>query len=387
MGNGSDHTASATTAATSDVLPVAPPVAPPAAPPEAPATAASLKLDDRGRPFKLMSPVELGKAMHEANATGKADVFAALMQAYSARVPASKWGQVLSRQLVRRVLSVMLGGGLLVLVSTAFFSMPSWTGYLFMPLLMLGMLWAIHAPLTAEDLQGYRKAMASRDLCRGCAYDMQRLSPDADGCAVCPECGSAWLLTLQGIALEQLDAVRAAHPAPKDRWSWAVSGHVIDAAGIAQPCVPLARLNDPAITALARSYATSSRLKFMAATTLALLPACYFTWLKFPILVRPALSVDWLVAVFVLLCAVFMIVQIPLMVLGLRTDSALFAPATALAAIQNNRCPACTAALAQPATDPAASPPATPRPAHHRTCTACSAVWDTKTKPKRVGWG
>ena len=125
----------------------------------------------------------------------------------------------------------------------------------------------------------------------------------------------------------------------------------------------------------------------MAATTLALLPACYFTWLKFPILVRPALSVDWLVAVFVLLCAVFMIVQIPLMVLGLRTDSALFAPATALAAIQNNRCPACTAALAQPATDPAASPPATPRPAHHRTCTACSAVWDTKTKPKRVGWG
>lgn len=387
MGNGSDHTAPATTAATSDVLPVAPPITPPVAPPEAPATAASLTFDDRGRPFKIMSPIALAKAMHEANATGKADMAAALMQAYSARVPGFQWRQVLSRQYLTRLFVPVVSVSLVAFIANMAFPLPSWVGYFWPLLVFAGIYWALHTPPSAKDQQAYRAAMASRDLCRSCAYDMQRLSPDADGCAACPECGSTWRLTLQGRALEQLHAVRAAHPAPKDRWSWAVSGHIIDAAGIAQPCVPLARLNDPAITALARSYATSSRLKFMAATTLALLPVCYFTWLKFPILVRPALSVDWLVAVFVVLCAVFMIVQIPLMVLGLRTDSALFAPATALAAIQNNRCPACTATLDEPATNPAASPPATPRPAHHRTCTTCSAVWDTKTKPKRVGWG
>jgi hypothetical protein len=380
MGNASDDTTSALSPATAGASAVA-------APPSAePSTAASLTLDDRSRPFKLMSPVELGKAMHEANATGKADVFAALMQAYSARVPGSKWRQVLSRQYLTRMFAPFVGVLLVACIANLAFPLPSWVIYVWPLMMFAGVFWALHAPPAAEDQQAYCAAMASRDLCRNCAYDMQRLTPDADGCVACPECGSAWRLTLQGRALEQLDAVRAAHPTRKDRWSWAVSGHVIDAAGIAQPCVPLARLNEPAITALARTYATTSRLKYIAAMTLAMLPACYFAWHKFPILVRPALSVDWLVALVAVLCVVFVIVQLPLLVLSLRTDSAIFAPATALAAIQNHRCPACTAKLAEPATDPAASTSVLSRPAHHRTCTTCSAVWDTKTKPKRVGW-
>ncbi len=330
-----------------------------------------------------MSPVELGKAMHEANATGKADVFAALMQAYSARVPTSKWGQVLSRQLVTRVLSVMLVGGLLVLVPTALFPMPSWTGYLFMPVLMLGMLWAFNAPLTAEDLQGYRNAMASRDLCRGCGYDMQRLTPADDGCAVCPECGCAWRLTLQGRALEQVDVIRAVHPGRLDWWNFNSRGMVTDAAGVAQPCVSLASLNDPAITALARRYAVRTRIKCILATIAMVILSALLVWSSAPKVMQPALTIDWFMSLAMMLSVVYMVVQLPLLLLNLRTESAIFAPATALAAIQNNRCPACTAPLAplaEPATDPAA-------PALQRSCTTCSAVWDTKTKPKRVGWG
>lgn len=33
-----------------------------------------------------------------------------------------------------------------------------------------------------------------RGLCAGCRYSIAAISPDPDGCTVCPECGAAWKL-------------------------------------------------------------------------------------------------------------------------------------------------------------------------------------------------
>lgn len=36
------------------------------------------------------------------------------------------------------------------------------------------------------------RVMVAQSLCASCARPLDGLPPDADGCAVCPECGASW---------------------------------------------------------------------------------------------------------------------------------------------------------------------------------------------------
>lgn len=36
------------------------------------------------------------------------------------------------------------------------------------------------------------RARAERGRCRGCAFELEGLPAEEDGCVVCPECGAAW---------------------------------------------------------------------------------------------------------------------------------------------------------------------------------------------------
>ncbi len=38
------------------------------------------------------------------------------------------------------------------------------------------------------------RAMTRAGLCPSCAYNMDGVEPESDGCTVCPECGAAWRL-------------------------------------------------------------------------------------------------------------------------------------------------------------------------------------------------
>lgn len=45
-----------------------------------------------------------------------------------------------------------------------------------------------------------RDAMLEYDLCPHCAHGLGGIPPEADGCTVCPECGSAWRIDTQASA-------------------------------------------------------------------------------------------------------------------------------------------------------------------------------------------
>jgi len=45
-----------------------------------------------------------------------------------------------------------------------------------------------------QDAQSVVRAMTRSGLCPSCAYNIQGVDPETDGCTVCPECGAAWRL-------------------------------------------------------------------------------------------------------------------------------------------------------------------------------------------------
>jgi len=40
----------------------------------------------------------------------------------------------------------------------------------------------------------YENVLISKKLCPACVYSLDSLTPEPDGCTVCPECGAAWRL-------------------------------------------------------------------------------------------------------------------------------------------------------------------------------------------------
>ncbi len=61
---------------------------------------------------------------------------------------------------------------------------------------VIALIWSRRrAQLTAEYIAECRALRA----CASCGYSLQRLSPEPDGCTVCPECGAAWRLAQGGL--------------------------------------------------------------------------------------------------------------------------------------------------------------------------------------------
>ncbi len=342
--------------------------------------------DDRDTTVTPITGPRLLELAAEATQTGRADIAAAFTQAYGAMMPKQSWNQPLTAGTMRR-LGVVLGVVVVtflvvVLLSTVFgwTSMPSTALPAILVVMIAGSVWAMNAHADDETLEAYKAALAARDLCRACGYDMQRLTPDVDGCARCPECGAAWRLTMQAHTLEQAEFVRERHPAPPSEPGGSFSrpvaltgGVAVDALGIAQPCVSLAHLNDPAITEAARLATWKRRCKYAALLLFGVAIDVFLLWKFMPSALQPSLSFTWLFAVAMVATALMGAYTLVHMFAMLRVDSGGHASIIAKVAIDHGRCPACASPLAE-----------LNRTTLRRPCTRCSAVWNVLREPGAV---
>ncbi len=102
---------------------------------------------------------------------------------------------------IRKVtrLNLVYGGlvGLIVSVSvmTKFVTGPIWMiiAYSFVVASVLGflMLGVAYQPM----LRWYAERRIARGECGVCEFSLDGLSPEPDGCTLCPECGAAWKLS------------------------------------------------------------------------------------------------------------------------------------------------------------------------------------------------
>jgi hypothetical protein len=142
--------------------------------------------DDRGRTVDLVLPAQLTRA--------NADLAAA---------PAlGKFLQWITRTESRRFdwrrAPVAIGGVLLIIFGSAAYnslfpggapiirSIIFWGGLVTLALGLRILARRDSAPVLAST-------MVSFGVCGSCGYTLQGLTPDPDGCLVCPECGAAWL--------------------------------------------------------------------------------------------------------------------------------------------------------------------------------------------------
>ncbi|MFN5945625.1 MAG: hypothetical protein ACK5ZG_10940 [Phycisphaerae bacterium] len=347
--------------------------------------AAAKVRDDRSAPITPIPEKRLLELAAEATQTGKADIAAAFTQAYGVTMPKQNFHQPLTAGTMRRLgvlLAVVVVAILAaVLLSTVFgwTSTPSVVLPVVLGVMTFGSGWALGAH-DNEMIDAYKAALASRDLCRACGYDMQRLPPEADGCARCPECGAAWRLTMQAPALEQAEFVRQHHPAPPSEpgGSFArpitlAGGVAVDALGVAQPCVSLAHLNDPAITEAARLATWKSRCKYAAFLLFGVAIDVFLFWKFMPSALQPSLSFTWLFAVAMVATALMGAYTLVHMFSMLRVDSGGHASIIAKVAIDHGRCPACASPLAE-----------LDRTTLRRPCSRCSAVWNVLREPGAV---
>lgn len=58
------------------------------------------------------------------------------------------------------------------------------------PVIGLGLIWRSQMRAALHRLEARRAALPP--VCPSCRYDLAGLSPEGDGCVVCPECGAAW---------------------------------------------------------------------------------------------------------------------------------------------------------------------------------------------------
>jgi hypothetical protein len=341
--------------------------------------------DDRSAPITPIPEKRLLELAAEATQTGKADIAAAFTQAYGVMMPKQNFHQPLTAGTMRR-LGILLGIVVVamvavVLLSTVFAwtSMPSVALPVVLGVLVFGSGWALGAH-DNEMIDAYKAALASRDLCRACGYDMQRLTPDADGCARCPECGAAWRLTMQARSLEQVEFVRQHHPAPPVEPGGMLApaivssgGVTVDALGIAQPCVSLAHLNDPAITEAARLATWKSRCKYAAFLMFVAAIDVVILWKYLPPAMQPSLTWTWLWSACMVVAAIAGAYTLVHMFAMLRVDSGGHASIIAKVAIDHGRCPACASPLAE-----------LDRTTLRRACSRCSAVWNVLREPGNV---
>lgn len=341
--------------------------------------------DDRETPVTPITGPRLLELAAEATQTGKADIAAAFTQAYGVMMPKQHWNQPLTSTTMRR-LSVLLAVVVvaiiaMVLLSTVFgwTSMPSVLLPTILVVMVFGSGWALGAH-DDEAISAFKTALAARDLCRACGYDMQRLTPEPDGCARCPECGAAWRLTMQARTLEQTEFVRQHHPAPPTEPGGSFTrpvtprgGIAVDALGIAQPCVSLAHLNDPAIIESARLATWKSRCKYGVFLLFGVAIDVFLFWKFMPVALQPSLSLTWFFAVVMVAAALMGAYSLVHMVAMLRVDSGGHASIIAKVAIDHGRCPACASPLAE-----------LDRTTLRRPCTRCSAVWNALREPGNV---
>jgi predicted Zn-ribbon and HTH transcriptional regulator len=235
--------------------------------------------------------------------------------------------------------------------------------------------WITHV-LRSRDMKHqaeFLAALASRDLCRSCGYELRGLPIDNDGCASCPECNAAWRISVLAASVSLLT------PEEVEMRRRAVAA-VIDAKGVAQPVCALSNFHDPALTREAASRSLLARIGWTIVSC-AMFAVCLAGLHRS----LPGLglafsgSAYWTSLVIVVASSLGVLAAGRFFYDAVRPSSQLHAARVALAIIEAGRCPACTSELLP--VDPANM---------HRTCVRCRAVWHTLRIPKRLwvgaGW-
>jgi len=58
----------------------------------------------------------------------------------------------------------------------------------------IGAILLVAVDVQRREYEGLKQVLRQRRICFGCAYSLEGLHPEADGCVTCPECSAAWRL-------------------------------------------------------------------------------------------------------------------------------------------------------------------------------------------------
>jgi hypothetical protein len=142
---------------------------------------AATAADDRGRRVRLLDPVRMKDAPAAANPAAAARLAWAREE-----VKAGNFG-------LRMGLAMLLCWVLFPVLDES--GAPAAVWGVVVPLWLV-LVWQLNRLLArrgnAVRTRRVGSLLASHGLCPTCAYSLADLSPEADGCTVCPECGGAW---------------------------------------------------------------------------------------------------------------------------------------------------------------------------------------------------
>lgn len=142
---------------------------------------ASTAIDDRGHKVRLLDPVRMQDAPAVANPAAAARLAWARAEMRAGNF-GLRWGLVMFLCWV--AFPVLDGNDAPAVVWSI--ALPVW----------LVLVWRLNRLIArrgnAKRTHRVGSLLASHGLCPTCAYSLADLSPEADGCTVCPECGGAW---------------------------------------------------------------------------------------------------------------------------------------------------------------------------------------------------
>ncbi len=151
-------------------------------------------VDDRCNAFVVYDPAKGDHWAKEelARDSGRAELSMRLVSATSQAVPRGLRIAFVAALIVLCGVGGMLGG-----LTLRRYGFPGWI----VPIVLSTTSVALFRFLTRRRRQAVVvKALLAERRCASCAYLLDQLSPAADGCVVCPECGAAWAQSRLGVA-------------------------------------------------------------------------------------------------------------------------------------------------------------------------------------------
>jgi hypothetical protein len=149
-------------------------------------------VDDRGAPFKLLSAKDLKKAEEDPNNRRRL-LARHLKQALKAETKRFTWTRLVIG--VGVVVGLMLSSWAFQVGAIALKADPLVTRLGGSAVFWGGVVMFVvvaHAVYRRNAARKLAVTAVAEGVCGACAYSLEGISPEADGCLPCPECGAAW---------------------------------------------------------------------------------------------------------------------------------------------------------------------------------------------------